>query len=227
VIINNVYYIIVEVFKTPNTVSLVMPKRKEYKIPKSHPRYVSLMLREAITDGVEEGITAPEGLIAHGRGEAFDYLLGERTQPPAKIAIEAAAAELLLAKNPVLSVNGNVAALAPEEMVKIAIEVPAKIEVNIFHYSKERLKKIVKKLLDAGASNVLGEKPDEMIPGLDHARAACTKKGIYSADVVLVPLEDGDRAQALRKMGKTVITIDLNPLSRTAKECDITLLCGP
>ena len=49
-----------------------MPKRKDYKIPKSHPRYVSLMLREAITDGVEEGLTAPEGLIAHGRGEAFD-----------------------------------------------------------------------------------------------------------------------------------------------------------
>jgi 4-phosphopantoate--beta-alanine ligase len=33
--------------------------------------------------------------------------------------------------------------------------------------------------------------------------------------VVLVPLEDGDRAAALGEMGKTEIVIDLNPLSRS------------
>ena len=31
------------------------------------------------------------------------------------------------------------------------------------------------------------------------------------ADTVLVPLEDGDRTEALVKMGKTVVAIDLNP----------------
>lgn len=201
-----------------------MPKKKEYKIPKSHPRYISLMLREAITEGVRDGLTAPEGLIAHGRGEAFDYLLGERTQPPAKAAIEAAGAALVLAKNPVLSVNGNVAALAPQQIIRLSEVVPAKIEVNIFHFSKARFGKILKKFQALGGKNILGEHSYKSIPGLDHARAACTEEGIYSADVVLVPLEDGDRAQALRDMGKTVITIDLNPLSRTSKVSNITIV---
>jgi 4-phosphopantoate--beta-alanine ligase len=201
-----------------------MPKKKEYKIPKSHPRYVSLMLREAITEGVENGLTAPEGLIAHGRGEAFDYLIGERTQPPAKAAIDAAAAALVLANNPVLSVNGNVAALAPQQIIRLSEVIPAKIEVNIFHFSKTRLAKILKKFQALGGKNILGEHRDKSIPGLDHARAACTEEGIYSADVVLVPLEDGDRAQALRDMEKTVITIDLNPLSRTSKVSNITIV---
>ena len=35
--------------------------------------------------------------------------------------------------------------------------------------------------------------------------------------MILVPLEDGDRCEALVAMGKTVIVIDLNPLSRSAK----------
>ena len=33
---------------------------------------------------------------------------------------------------------------------------------------------------------------------------------------ILVPLEDGDRCEALVNMGKTVVVIDLNPLSRSA-----------
>jgi 4-phosphopantoate---beta-alanine ligase len=41
---------------------------------------------------------------------------------------------------------------------------------------------------------------------------------------LLVPLEDGDRTEALVKMGKTVITIDLNPLSRTARAAHITIV---
>jgi 4-phosphopantoate--beta-alanine ligase len=38
-----------------------------------------------------------------------------------------------------------------------------------------------------------------------------------------VPLEDGDRCQALRNMGKTVIVVDLNPLSRTAKSASVSI----
>jgi 4-phosphopantoate--beta-alanine ligase len=44
------------------------------------------------------------------------------------------------------------------------------------------------------------------------------------SDVVLVPLEDGDRCQALKAAGKDVITIDLNPMSRTAQTADITIV---
>ena len=38
-----------------------------------------------------------------------------------------------------------------------------------------------------------------------------------------MPLEDGDRAEALVKNGKKVITIDLNPLSRTSQKATITI----
>jgi 4-phosphopantoate--beta-alanine ligase len=207
-----------------NIQNLKKKSKKEFDIPQSHPRYESLMLREAITDGVRNGITALEGLIAHGRGEAFDYLIGEKTIVPAQKSIRVAAAYLLLARNPVISVNGNVAALAPEAIIKLSEIIPAKIEVNIFHHSNARFAAIIKRLKETGAKGVLGETRDKLIPNLDHARAKCTSEGIYSADVVLIPLEDGDRASALRNMGKTVITIDLNPLSRTARVSNVTIV---
>ena len=84
-------------------------------VPESHPRYTSLKLRDTIVAGVESGVTSIHGLMAHGRGEAFDYLIGEETQPFAMAAIRAGAATLLLAEHSVISVNGNVAALTPGE----------------------------------------------------------------------------------------------------------------
>jgi 4-phosphopantoate--beta-alanine ligase len=39
-----------------------------------------------------------------------------------------------------------------------------------------------------------------------------------------VPLEDGDRCEALVAMGKTVLVIDLNPLSRSAKMGSVTIV---
>jgi len=192
-------------------------------IPKSHPRYESLVKREKIIEGFKRGIVAHAGLIAHGRGEAFDYLIGERTEDFALVAEKAAVAKMLLANNPVISVNGNVTALAVDEIITLSKILNAKIEVNLFYRTEERIRKIVEEFRLHGAE-ILGEKPDAKIPNLEHARALCTKEGIYSADVVLVPLEDGDRAKALKDMGKFIITIDLNPLSRTAKTADITIV---
>jgi len=192
-------------------------------IPKSHPRYHSLMKREKLIEYFERGIVATAGLIAHGRGETFDYLLGERTTKFALEAERAAVAKMITAKNPVISVNGNVTALAAKEVVKLSRLTNAKIEVNLFYRTEERIKKIVKEFEKYGVK-ILGDKPDALIPRLEHKRALCTTEGIYSSDVVLVPLEDGDRAQALKKMGKFVITIDLNPLSRTARAADITIV---
>ena len=40
----------------------------------------------------------------------------------------------------------------------------------------------------------------------------------------MVPLEDGDRCEALTEMGKTVIVVDLNPMSRSAKMASITIV---
>jgi len=193
-------------------------------VPRSHPRYASLKTREKVVEGVEKGITGPNGLIAQGRGEALDYFIGEKTTSPGIDAERAAAAMLLLAKRPVLSVNGNVAALVPQEMVDLAKSIGAPLEVNIFYRTEERVQEIVNLLRSLGGETIFGEDPDALIPGLDHARAKANRGGIYDADVVLVPLEDGDRCEALVKMGKKVITVDLNPLSRTARTATITIV---
>lgn len=193
-------------------------------IPKTHPRYQSLIIREKLAEGFRKGLVHETGLIAHGRGEAFDYLIGEKTIETAKLAEKTAAALLLLAENPVISINGNVVSLVGKECVELARKIPAKIEVNLFHRTEERVKRIVEELKSLGASNVLGEKPDARIEGLDHPRGLCCKEGIYSADVVLVPLEDGDRCEALVGMGKRVIAIDLNPLSRTSQRASVTIV---
>ncbi len=128
------------------------------------------------------------------------------------------------AENPVLSVNGNVVALTAEDCISLAECIPAKIEVNLFHRTKERVDRISDELRRCGAKRVYGENADAKISGLDHDRALCDKDGIFSADAILVPLEDGDRCQALINMKKTVIVIDLNPLSRTAKKASITIV---
>lgn len=195
-----------------------------FKIPKTHPRYESLMKREKLVAGIEAGITSKQGLIAHGRGEAFDYLIGEKTLNSARRATEVAAALLLAAKKPVISVNGNVAALATKEVIELSELINASLEVNIFYWTEERAMKIKEHLGKQGAANVLGDKADARIPGIEHARAKVDKEGIYSADVVLAPLEDGDRCEALVKMGKKVITIDLNPLSRTARHATVSIV---
>ena len=91
------------------------------------------MTREQISDAMRHGIVHETGLIAHGRGEAFDYLLGETTIPPANSAEKIAAAALLCARNPVISINGNVTALAADECISLANSIPAKLEVNLFH----------------------------------------------------------------------------------------------
>jgi len=173
---------------------------------------------------MKKGYTSSQGLIAQGRGECFDYLLGERTTPCAEAATKAAAALLLLAARPALSVNGNVAALVAEEMVALADALKIPLEVNLFHRTEERVKRIADLLREKGARDVLGEKPDASVPGLDHARALATRGGIYDSDVVLIPLEDGDRCEALLAMGKRVIAIDLNPLSRTAKKATVSIV---
>ena len=194
------------------------------KIPKSHPRYTSLMLREKLVKGWREGIVVPEGLIAHGRGEAFDYVLGETTSAPALVAERAAAAFLLRARRPVISVNGNVAALAPRQVVRFAKTVSAGIEVNLFHRTETRMRRIVRTLRAAGATHVLGLHPNARIPRLESRRALSSREGIFGADVVVVPLEDGDRTEALVRMGKTVISVDLNPLSRTSQRATIPVV---
>ncbi|WP_313692198.1 4-phosphopantoate--beta-alanine ligase [Halorarum halobium] len=196
----------------------------ESELPEDHPRYQSLLTRHRIEEGVERGITSTQGLIAEGRGEAFDYLLGEETLPSADAAARAAAAHLLLAEHPVLSVNGNVAALVPGEIVALADATGADIEVNLFNRSEERMAAIAEHLREHGADEVKGLAANARIPGIAHERAKVDADGIGAADVVLVPLEDGDRAEALGELGKTEIVIDLNPLSRSPRMAAVPII---
>lgn len=195
-------------------------------IPKSHPRAKSLLIREKLVDGFDNGLVAKEGLLAQGRGEAFDYLLGEKTGKAAKQAIKAAAAQLLLADRPVISVNGNIAALCPKQIIKLSKQIKAKLEVNLFYTNEKRKQAVIKTLKKNGAREILGTSlaSSTRLPGIDSARRIVDKNGIFAADVVVVPLEDGDRTMALRKVGKTVITFDLNPLSRTSQTANITIV---
>ncbi|MFI5416161.1 MAG: phosphopantothenate/pantothenate synthetase [Nitrososphaerales archaeon] len=195
-------------------------------IPKTHPRAASLYIREKLVQGFRDGLVVEEGLLAHGRGEMFDYLIGEKTSKTAYKAIKAAARALVMAKLPVISVNGNFAALCPKEIVELSKVTGAKIEVNLFYASEKRKKVIAQVLKKNGAKEILGITPkfSKRIPKLDSARRIVDKRGIFSADVVLVSLEDGDRTIALKKFGKKVITFDLNPMSRTAQTADITIV---
>ena len=88
---------------------------------------------------------------------------------------------------------------------------------------KKQFQKFLKK---SGAKQILGmdKKQSAKLKGIDSARRIVDKNGIFSADVVLVPLEDGDRTIALKKAKKKVITFDLNPLSRTAQTADVTIV---
>ncbi len=162
--------------------------------------------------------------MAHGRGEAFDYLLGERSVAEALEAENAASAHMLAAERPAISVNGNVAVLAAQGVRMLSKATGAAVEVNLFHRTEERVRKVADLLTSAGVPKVLGVSPDARIPGLKHDRALCSKEGIFSSDVALIPLEDGDRAEALARMGKVVVSIDLNPLSRTSRAATIVIV---
>jgi len=191
-------------------------------IPPSHPRYLSLLTRERLAEFARKGIVTFEGLTAHGRGEAFDYLIGERTLPSALIAEKTAAALLLSARHPVISVNGNTAALAAPAVADLQEACGAIVEVNLFHRTEERVR-LIEDLLASSGCRVFSEKAEPLLP-LPHDRAWCSRGGMFAADVVLVPLEDGDRCGVLAGMGKTVIAIDLNPLSRTARSASLTIV---
>jgi 4-phosphopantoate--beta-alanine ligase len=195
------------------------------RIPRRHPRYRSLVTRARLAEASRSRLVVPEGLIAQGRGEAFDYFLGERSTRSARAAELVAARWLLAARRPVLSVNGNVAALAAPEVRALQRARPGLgVEVNLFHWTAERARAVARALARAGVRDVLGVHPTARIPSLSSDRGRADRAGIWRADLCVIPLEDGDRALALRRMGKRVISIDLNPLSRTSEVAHLPIV---
>ena len=197
-----------------------------HKITPTHPRAKSLIIREKLVEGFRNGIVVPEGLIAHGRGEAFDYLLGEKTTKYAYEAEKVAVCLLLLSNKSVISVNGNTAALCAKDLVNLSNITKSKIEVNLFHKSLTRSKAIARILKKEDANEVLGldAKLRSTLRYISSNRKFVDKNGIMNSDTVFVALEDGDRTESLVKIGKKVISIDLNPLSRTAIASNVTIV---
>ena len=215
------------------------------EVPRSHPRYNSLMGRKLLTDAAADGLLAESALIAHGRGEAFDYLLGEKTSESALMAIKQAAALMIASNKCVISVNGNAVALSAANLIRCAAVLQCPIEINIYYRTTERmnalnsrLQAVKRDVMESEAPNgwsgdwkdavnnvlIIGTEPNGRIPNLEGPRANCCKEGILEADLIFVPLEDGDRCEALMNMGKSVIVVDLNPLSRTAKMATVTIV---
>jgi 4-phosphopantoate--beta-alanine ligase len=201
-------------------------EKNHQNLPKDHPRYESLKYRHKIIEGMKNLVVAEAGLIAHGRGECFDYIIGEKTSGAARQAIKAAVALLLISKKPIISVNGNIAALVPNKLVKLSKILNTPLEINLFYRKVGRIKAIKDLLEKAGANEILGlnEKKMVEIEELSSNRRLVDPNGIKIADTVFVPLEDGDRTQALKRIGKKVITVDLNPISRTSLWADITIV---
>ena len=143
-------------------------------IPEDHPRASSLKIREMLVDGLRNGLVVEEGLIAHGRGETFDYLIGEKTTPSAIMAINTAAALLLTSTHPIISVNGNLAALCGKEIIELSRACGALIEVNLFYRSVRRERAIKNHLQRLGATDVLGLGRDRSatVPNLNGERKA-------------------------------------------------------
>ena len=112
---------------------------EEEVVDPSHPRFQSLMIRKKIADAGAKGMLADSAMIAHGRGEAFDYLLGEKSLPSAKDATREVAARLVNAERPILSLNGNAIALAGQDFLTIASQLDCPIEINIFYRTPERM----------------------------------------------------------------------------------------
>lgn len=197
-----------------------------HKIPQTHPRASSLIIREKLVDGFRNGIVVPQGLIAHGRGEAFDYLLGEKTTKYAYEAEKAAVCLLLLSNNSIISVNGNTTVLCAKDLVTLSNVTKSRIEVNLFHKSRARTNAIASILRNEDAFDVLGldNKSKTIIKRVSSNRKYVDKDGIMNSDTIFLALEDGDRTESLVRMGKKVISVDLNPLSRTAIASNITII---
>ena len=127
---------------------------------------------------------------------------------------------------PILSVNGNVAVLCPEDLSKFSKEAGIPLEINLFYRKPGRIEAITSVLNSHGVTEILGvdEEYFEEIDEISSQRRVVDKRGIGKADVVFVPLEDGDRTEGLVNKGTRVITVDLNPLSRTALKSHITIV---
>ena len=168
-------------------------------IPKDHPRYTSLVTRKHLADCARKGIFRGKDLPPTGAARR-SITCSAKKQAKAPAGLNTWPALLRTASRPVISVNGNTAALAAREIALLQKACGAKVEVNLFHRTRNACSRSKPLLRDAGA-DVFSGQAERLLP-LSHDRAFSRRDGMYAADVVLVPLEDGDRCEVLVDMGK-------------------------
>ena len=172
-----------------------------------------------------KGLVVAEGLIAHGRGEAFDYLLGERTNPSARRATRVAAQWLRRGARPVVSVNGNVAALAAPEVARLQRALPTLgVEVNLFHRSPRRVGLVARALRSAGVDPILGTHPTARIPGLPSDGPGWTAEGSSWPTSASCPSRTATARKRCGRSANGSSRSTSNPLSRTSQEANLPIV---
>ena len=194
----------------------------------SHPRYASLLRRHLIEEAAAEGLLAGSAMIAHGRGEAYDYLLGERTTASAASATREAYARLRAAKHPVISVNGNTVALAGRDLLHLAASLSCPVEVNIFYRTQARMDGLISRLErwceeDGLDVEVLGRRTDGRIAGLEGPRAQCDAAGIAAATWCWSPWKTATVAKRWWRWARRC-SWWISTLSRTARTASVTIV---
>lgn len=205
---------------------IILITNLENMLNEDHPRYQSLLYRQKIVEAHKNGILADSGMIAHGRGECYDYLIGEETTENSHNTLKVAACYFLTSKHPVLSVNGNTTALVADEIAELSKMLDIPVEINLYYRTDKRVQNIENVYRRLGVEELLGTNEDEFIdtPELNGPRSPVSIDGISKSDLIFIPLEDGDRAEALSKLDKNIISVDLNPLSRTAITSSLTIV---
>ena len=132
----------------------------------------------------------------------------------------------MLSNKSIISINGNTTALCANDLVTLAKVTNSQIEVNLFHKSRARSSAIARILRKENTLEILGLDDNSKVSIEDIAsdRKYVDKDGIMISDTIFLALEDGDRTESLVRMGKKVISVDLNPLSRTATASNVTII---
>ena len=161
-------------------------------VPKTHPRYLSLALRDTIVAGVEQrDYLCPWAYRARAWGgfrlphRGNDTTLRDGGNPRGGGDASSRSTPCHLRQRAML------AALAPDGLIALGRVLNAPLEVNIFHTETGREQRIREHLLKHGASDVLMPTTQAQLSYIDSNRKFVHPDGIFKADVVFVPLEDG------------------------------------
>jgi len=193
-------------------------------IPKDHPRYKSLVTREHLAECARTGIVSLEGLTSHGRGEAFDYLLGEKTSESALLAGKDCGGPAPHRKTPGAlrerqhrGACGTRNRASPEGKRGARRGQPLPPDTRTGTADRDGSSAMPVRTVFSGRSRSASSRSPTTGP-------FCRREGCLLPMSCLSRSKTATAARCSVGMGKKVIAIDLNPLSRTAKTATLTVV---